>query len=499
MIRNIFTKLCLGVKHYLHTLVLSIYAPLALYANNIGETPFNYFFYTAILCIIFGMLVYGLLRIVFRDRGKAAVLASIFLAMFYVLIPLSMNLPAINIHIRKLYLGLLFAVIFVLIFYCISKNKISTAKVGRFLSVVCVFLVIGTIYPIARFHTNASGRMQEGYAQQLFGPLPRGADKLEDKPDVYYIILDAYGSKEGLAKFYGYNNQDFVAQLSARNFKVCEGSLSNYPYTIYSVPSSLNMSYLENKNLYTVNPHLNMKRALCIYKHNRLESFFKTMGYKTFFMSYYGFYDVPSSSKSLWERFIRKITSPFTITLLVLTPLSVKLDAVFYGEVQNRLDALEAISKLQGPKFTFSHIYCPHPQPSRDLALNKMSLDMEKKNYIKDLQDLNPRVLKVVDTILRNSTKPPIIVIQGDHGWTFPSEEKKLSVSEFYACRYGILNAYYLPNGGEKILYKGITPVNSFRMILNYYFGTQLERLPDFQYFVPGVFEGQPKDVTGTF
>jgi hypothetical protein len=90
-------------------------------------------------------------------------------------------------------------------------------------------------------------------------------------------------------------------------------------------------------------------------------------------------------------------------------------------------------------------------------------------------------------------------VIQGDHGWTFPSEEKKLSVSEFYACRYGILNAYYLPNGGEKILYKGITPVNSFRMILNYYFGTQLERLPDFQYFVPGVFEGQPKDVTGTF
>ena len=48
-----------------------------------------------------------------------------------------------------------------------------------------------------------------------------------------------------------------------------------------------------------------------------------------------------------------------------------------------------------------------------------------------------------------------------------------------------ILNAYYLPDSGAKRLYSSITPVNTFRLILNQYFKTKYKLLEDVSYFSP--------------
>ena len=45
--------------------------------------------------------------------------------------------------------------------------------------------------------------------------------------------------------------------------------------------------------------------------------------------------------------------------------------------------------------------------------------------------------------------------------------------------KIGIMNAYYLPDRDRNILYPSITPVNSFRLILNLYFGTSFKLIPD--------------------
>jgi hypothetical protein len=45
------------------------------------------------------------------------------------------------------------------------------------------------------------------------------------------------------------------------------------------------------------------------------------------------------------------------------------------------------------------------------------------------------------------------------------------------------LNMYYLPYGGESILYDGVSPVNSFRLIFNYYFNGEYEILEDKYYW----------------
>jgi len=97
----------------------------------------------------------------------------------------------------------------------------------------------------------------------------------------------------------------------------------------------------------------------------------------------------------------------------------------------------------------------------------------------------------LIDKLLASSKVPPIIILQADEG-PFPEAPSKwdggfqqASEAELQQ-KARILNAYYLPNTNETILYPSITPVNSFRLIFNLYFDTELELLPDLTYAYNG-------------
>jgi hypothetical protein len=66
-----------------------------------------------------------------------------------------------------------------------------------------------------------------------------------------------------------------------------------------------------------------------------------------------------------------------------------------------------------------------------------------------------------------------VIIVQGDHGWVAADPENRMR----------ILNAYYLPQGGDQKLYEGISPVNSFRLVLDHYFGAGYNFLKDDSYY----------------
>ena len=48
----------------------------------------------------------------------------------------------------------------------------------------------------------------------------------------------------------------------------------------------------------------------------------------------------------------------------------------------------------------------------------------------------------------------------------------------------GILNAFYLPGISMDAISPTITPVNTFRLIFNLYFGTDFPLLPDKSYII---------------
>jgi hypothetical protein len=96
--------------------------------------------------------------------------------------------------------------------------------------------------------------------------------------------------------------------------------------------------------------------------------------------------------------------------------------------------------------------------------------------------------MELIDKILSESDVEPIIIIQGDHGtasrFNFPTGGFDAHPTwEMFKERLGILNVYHLPGGGNKYLYDSISPVNTFRLIFNFYFGQHYELLNDESYY----------------
>jgi hypothetical protein len=90
----------------------------------------------------------------------------------------------------------------------------------------------------------------------------------------------------------------------------------------------------------------------------------------------------------------------------------------------------------------------------------------------------------IIQKILDESEIPPIIIIQSDHGPGMSLDHRLMELSDLHE-RMSILNAYYLPGEKTDQLYVGITPVNTFRVIFNEYFGANLPLLEDRSFYSP--------------
>jgi hypothetical protein len=138
---------------------------------------------------------------------------------------------------------------------------------------------------------------------------------------------------------------------------------------------------------------------------------------------------------------------------------------------------LDKVASIKGPKFIFVHLVIPHPPyvfgpTGGPIAPDQVGLSRTEQSgihYRDQAMYISNRMMEIVPRIIANSATPPVIIIQGDHGPTVPSEPRD---------RMKNLNVYYLP-GVDAKLYPTITPVNTFRVIFNSYFGQHLELLDD--------------------
>jgi hypothetical protein len=163
---------------------------------------------------------------------------------------------------------------------------------------------------------------------------------------------------------------------------------------------------------------------------------------------------------------------------------------------------LPEIPQLEAPTFTFAHIVSPHPpfifgKDGEDVSPREKPYFLtdgelfrgwygDRETYIKGYHDqaafLTAQVERVIDTILATSTQPPVIILQSDHGSGLGLSTDSLEKTDLEE-RMSILNAYYLPEKGSDALYQSISPVNSFRVVFNTYFGAGLDLLPDRSYY----------------
>jgi hypothetical protein len=170
--------------------------------------------------------------------------------------------------------------------------------------------------------------------------------------------------------------------------------------------------------------------------------------------------------------------------------------------VEYALEELPNVADLPGPKFVFYHIVAPHPPFVIDREGNAVTPDSPYAGlgdgnyfagtsetyidgYTEKLVYVNASIKQAIDKILNESSEPPIIIIQADHGPGADLNWESIQQSCIWE-RSSILNAYYLPgDSGEVDPYSTITPVNTFRLVFDRYFGTQLGYLEDRTYYSP--------------
>ena len=96
-------------------------------------------------------------------------------------------------------------------------------------------------------------------------------------------------------------------------------------------------------------------------------------------------------------------------------------------------------------------------------------------------QFVNKKMINIITEILSQPDES-IIIIQGDTGTTILNNP---DVKDYVKKRFSILYAVHIPSGDKKIFSDNISSVNTYRIIFNNYFGTNLEILDNRHYWFP--------------
>ena len=140
------------------------------------------------------------------------------------------------------------------------------------------------------------------------------------------------------------------------------------------------------------------------------------------------------------------------------------------------LDQLSQLSQIPSPKFVFAHMMAPHPpyildeygnavQPNREYYTTFVGTPKEYiSGYTKEMANINQRLLSGFNDIINSSEIKSVIILQTDTGLGVYLNWESY-VDSCLNERMAILNAYHLPGVRDDVLYKSISPVNSFRVV----------------------------------
>ncbi len=352
------------------------------------------------------------------------------------------------------------------------------AAVGTVLPPIIMLAVAGTRSPQASAATTPS--------------IAAGA--VTAKPDIYYVIFDRYGDHQTAAA-YGLEN-DIDRYLTDKGFYVAPASRSNYMKTALSLASSLNAEYLDE----VLRGREQSADWTPVYQHvwrHRVGAFLRSQGYS---YTHLGSWYYPTRENPQATRNVNYYTAvPRAVLRLFDSETFAPVQRAFgpwlddrlqnWHRVRRQLDDISKLVPTPGPKFVFLHVLVPHPPYVFDRDGSYVTKGQERKrsfaeNYTNQVLAANAMIRRLVEAILRDSPSPPVIIVQGDEGPYPPGTGRetfdwRTATQTQLVEKTGILNAYYLPGADRGALYPTISPVNSFRVVFNAYFGANLPLLPD--------------------
>ena len=487
----------------IHSFLFAIFPIFYLYSINFIEVSINEIIFPILISMLVTSIFLVISKLILKDWIKAGLVVSLVLILsfsyghIYNLLDTSM-LGEYEI-IRHRYLLPLFLAVLIIGIILIVKTKINLDKLKTISNAIAITLIVVTIPNLAyaeipTFETNEDVQLQNH--EIMYGLKNTEILNSKEKFDVYYIILDGYGGTKRMNEDLMFDNYGFLSELTNRGFFAPDTSSSNYPSTAWSVASSLNMNYLPIQG----KDQSNTEYAFLINQLNNKNEVMRNFDYLDYEIIHHKTYSVFSENPLFVDKIIcekNNSNSKFNNVLLRTTILGYFTNQLsLEGDRQTILCAFSEISNLNAktdkPLFAFIHLLIPHPpylfgENGENVISGKTQTIegsfVDEEGYVNSIKFINKKIIENVDNILTNN-KNSIIIIQSDHGYDFginyenPSE---LNLKQ----RFSIINSIYMPDENKNFLYEGMTPVNTFRIIFNSYFGTSYEILEDKMFYSP--------------
>jgi len=490
-----------------HSVAFALYPIFYLYSANLGQARFFDVAVSAAVTLLCVVILLLLIEKFIQNLQKTALLVStLCFAIFAygafdeLLVSFSDSATLRNIIFPALwFLGFCGSA------WLVARTTQNLENAGRFLNVMALVMLVLVFADVARY--NLSFARLPAVSSDVGSLQVTPQTGIGVLPDIYYLILDGYARNDILSELYQYDNSEFSGFLEQKGFYIASQACANYPQTYLSLASSLNFAYLDEVaqkffDLNTAEPLVEM------ISNNRLMATLKALGYQTVaFASGYSGTELKTAdryiSRTLLSRefFHTLINTTFFAALkLPFFDLSVSEADIHRERIRNTLSAIANQNLPSEPVFVFAHVICPHPpfvfnhDGQAAKAQNRFHIQdgshwgsdtaTYRKMYKEQLTYLNTLVKQSVDNLVADQTRPRIIIVQSDHGpgsdlnWQNP---EKTNLPE----RFGILQAIYFSDGNNSGLYPEISPVNTFRLVLNRLLASKMPLLEDKSYFAP--------------
>jgi hypothetical protein len=317
------------------------------------------------------------------------------------------------------------------------------------------------------------------------------------KPTIYFLLFDEYQGNQGLHTLFGFDNEILRGSMARRGFFCPSRARSNYNYTFFSLPSILNMNYLQGEIQGSSDAEniLNFSAAVRLMNNSNILQILRQNGYSILNLSPFRITDtgqrISKYRPIVMEKDLLTRQTFFSLwtekagwlirsrrLLRWLNPED--YDLQFYNKELR--DSVCSLVHDGDPRFIYAHFFVPHPPFLLDSAGRQVDFrEYTEKRYQSDTLYMKTHYLdyvkyangfctQMIDSILQKDSSS-IIIMMSDHGFRGlkPAGNPWLFDIQFYV-RTPELNYSQWPDT--------VDAVNVFRLLFRNEFQEELTPLP---------------------
>jgi hypothetical protein len=266
----------------IHPFLFALWPVLFVYSENLEFIPFSQAWTSLLILSSAALILFLLFTAVLGNVMQAGAVLSLFLILFFSFGHVyntfweeRATYAATN---ESLMLMIAWATLFAGGSALVFRIKNRWQGITRTLNVVALALTMISVSNIGVYELRERTSRRDAATQTLeiaqAEPVP-----VDTLPNIYYIILDAYGRADILKEAYSYDNSKFLDSLHEKGFFIADKSQANYAQTDLSLASSLNLSYLDDLTALVGSESRDRRPLEDLIQKNAVVQFLKQQGY----------------------------------------------------------------------------------------------------------------------------------------------------------------------------------------------------------------------------